>query len=142
MIAPLISLEAEMATNIVKDYHCEGELKIDYDDSPDRDRAGNGLELFPLINQSLGVNKLLDWQMSPSEKVALIFLLQHLKPKVAIEIGTGFGGSLQVLAQFCDRVYSIDVDPDVPSRLAGRFPNVEYLSWTLAVWEGVRRRRT
>jgi len=66
--------------------------------------------------------------MSPSEQVAMVFLLEHLRPKVAIEIGTRFGGSLQVLAQFCDRVYSIDIDPDVPKRLAGKFPNVEYLT--------------
>src|SRR5215469_5086572 len=71
---------------------------------------GNGLGLFPLINQSLATQKLLDWMMSPSEKVALIFLLEHLRPKVAIEIGTKYGGSLQVLAQLCDRVCSIDVD--------------------------------
>lgn len=65
--------------------------------------------------------------MSPPEKVALIFLLEHLRPKVAIEIGTRYGGSLQVLSQFCHRVYSIDVDPDIPRRLEGKFPNVEYL---------------
>jgi hypothetical protein len=116
-----------MARDIARDYDCEGELKVDYDDSPNRDEAGNGLTLFPLINQSLGTKKLLDWMMSPSEKVSLIFLLEHLRPKVAIEIGTRFGGSLQVLAQFCDRVYSIDVDPDIPRRLEGKFPNVEYL---------------
>src|SRR5262249_36559744 len=100
---------------------------VNYDDSPDRDEAGNGLTLFPLINQSLGTPKLLDWMMSPSDKVALIFLLEHLRPKVAIEIGTRYGGSLQVLSQFCHRVYSIDVDPDIPRRLEGKFPNVEYL---------------
>ena len=65
--------------------------------------------------------------MSPAEQAALVFLLEHLRPKVAIEIGTRFGGSLQVLAQFCDRVYSLDVDPEVPQRLEGKYSNVEYL---------------
>jgi hypothetical protein len=123
----LIELGTKMTRDIGQDYDCEGELKVNYDDSPDRDQAGNGLTLFPLINQSLGTPKLLDWAMSPSEKVALIFLLEHLRPKVAIEIGTYKGGSLQVLSQFCHRVYSIDVDPDIPRRLEGKFPNVEYL---------------
>jgi hypothetical protein len=76
------------------------ELKIHYNDSPDRERAGNGLESLPLINESLGADSLLDWWMTPSERVALIFLLEHLKPEVAIEIGTMFGGSLQALARF------------------------------------------
>jgi hypothetical protein len=116
-----------MTADMIQSYPFDGELKIDYDDSPDRDKAGNGLDLFPLINQSLRKDKLLDWMMSPSEKVALIFLLSYLRPKVAIEIGTKYGGSLQALTQFCDRVYSIDVDPDVRSRLEGKFPNVEYL---------------
>jgi hypothetical protein len=123
----LIELGTKMTRDIGQDYDCEGELKVNYDDSLDRDEAGNGLTLFPLINQSLGTPKLLDWMMSPSEKVALIFLLEHLRPKVAIEIGTYKGGSLQVLSQFCHRVYSIDVDPDIPRRLEGKFPNVEYL---------------
>ena len=59
--------------------------------------------------------------------VALIFLLEHLRPKVAIEIGTEDGGSLQVLSHFCDRVFAIDRDQDVPRRLEGKFSNVEYL---------------
>ncbi len=105
----------------------EGELKVNYDDDPDKEKAGNGLDLFPLINQAIGAADLQNWMMSPSEKVALIFLLEQLRPKVAIEIGTRFGGSLQVLANFCDRVYSIDIDPEVPQRLNGKFPNVEYL---------------
>ena len=46
---------------------------------------------------------------------------------MAIEIGTRFGGTLQVLARFCERVYSLDIDPEVPRRLEGKYPNVEYL---------------
>jgi hypothetical protein len=104
------------------------DLIIHYSDSPDRARAGNGLESFPLINKSLEIDDLLDWWMTPAERVGLIFLLEHLKPKVAIEIGTMHGGSLQVLSHFCDHVYSIDTDPSVARRLEGKFPNVEYLT--------------
>ena len=69
----------------------------------------------------------LAWQMSPSEQVMIRNLVKHLKPKAAIEIGTRFGGSLQVLAKFCDRVYTLDNDPKVEDRLKGRFDNVDYL---------------
>jgi hypothetical protein len=65
--------------------------------------------------------------MSPSERAMLMFLLEHLRPSAAIEIGTRFGGSLQVLARQCGRVYSLDIDPEVKERLKGRFQNVEYL---------------
>jgi hypothetical protein len=117
----------EMSANVLNFGDSASELKIHYNDSPDTERAGNGPESFPLINESLGADSLLDWWMTPSERVALIFLLEHLKPKVAIEIGTMFGGSLQALARFCTRVYSIDTDPSVAHRLQGKFPNVEYL---------------
>jgi len=105
-----------------------GEITIHYDDDSDLGRAGQGLQSFPLMNVALRARKLEYWLMSPAEQVALVFLLEHLRPKVAIEIGTQFGGSLQALAQFCDRVYSIDIDPDVPKRLASKFPNVEFLT--------------
>lgn len=116
-----------MVSDRLRFQEIKGELEISYPGDSDRERAGKGLELFPLINYALGTDKLQNWMMACSEKVALIFLLEHLHPKVAIEIGTRDGGSLQVLAQFCDRVYSIDTDPDVPRRLAGKFSNVEYL---------------
>jgi hypothetical protein len=102
-------------------------LEIAYDDDEDKLKAGLGLESFPLINQALENNGLQYWEMSPSERVALIFLLEYLKPKVAIEIGTRHGGSLQVISHFSGRVYSLDIDPEVPARLKGQFHNVEYL---------------
>ena len=80
-----------------------------------------------LLAQVLRTDPSLEWQMTPSEQVMVMHLVEHLKPKAAIEIGTRFGGSLQVLAKFCDRVYSLDIDPEVQDRLKGRFENVEYL---------------
>lgn len=103
------------------------ELKTLYSDDPDPEQAGQGLASFPLIHQALGQKSLRYWMMSPAEQVAMVFLLEHLRPKVAIEIGTRFGGSLQVLSRFCERVYSLDIDPEVPQRLEGKHPNVEYL---------------
>ena len=80
-----------------------------------------------LLAEVLRTDPSLEWQMTPSEQVMVMYLVEHLKPKAAIEIGTRFGGSLQVLAKFCDRVYSLDIDPEVQDRLKGRFENVEYL---------------
>ncbi len=59
--------------------------------------------------------------------MSLIYFLQNLKPKIAIEIGTHLGGSLQVLSHFSSKVYSLDIDPKVPQQLAGKYSNVEYL---------------
>jgi Cephalosporin hydroxylase len=105
----------------------DDELKVHYADDPDLDKAGQGLAFAPMVFQLLGGDRTLYWLMSPSEQVAMVYLLEHLRPKVAIEIGTRFGGSLQVLDRFCERVYSLDIDPEVPGRLEGRFSNVEYV---------------
>jgi hypothetical protein len=88
---------------------------------------GRGLAIAPFIRDVLGGELLRFWEMSPAEQTALVFLLQQLRPRAAIEIGTRFGGSLQVLSRFCRRVWSLDIDPDVPERLRGRFANVEYV---------------
>jgi Cephalosporin hydroxylase len=105
----------------------DDELKVHYADDLDPDTAGLGLAFAPMIFRSAGGHCSLDWMMSPAEQVAMVYLLEHLQPNVAIEIGTRFGGSLQILARFCDRVYSLDIDPEVPKRLEGRFSNVEFL---------------
>jgi hypothetical protein len=103
------------------------DLWVYYPNDPDLEKAGQGLVMAPFVRPFLGADRLLFWMMSPAEQAAFIFLLSHLRPQVAVEIGTFWGGSLQVLSRFCGRVYSLDSDPDVPRRLAGRFPNVEYI---------------
>ena len=103
-------------------------LKIYHADDPDPEKAGQGLGTAPLLENLFPVESLRYWQMSPAEQMGLIYLLQQLRPKVAIEIGTRFGGSLQVLAKYCEKVYSLDIDPEVPARMAGQYKNVEYLN--------------
>jgi hypothetical protein len=66
------------------------------------------------------------WQMTTCERFVLLGLLKRLRPKLSLEVGTYQGGSLQTLARFSENVISIDRDPDVPRRLAGRFRNVEF----------------
>jgi hypothetical protein len=70
----------------------------------------------------------LEWHMTRNEKYCFIKLLEMAKPKVAIEIGSLKGGSLQVLSRYCQQVYSIDIDPGVEERLKGKFDNVEFIT--------------
>jgi hypothetical protein len=102
-------------------------IAVYYATDHDPEKAGQGLATAPFVGQALGQDSLSYWMMSPAEQTALVFLLQQQRPDVAIEIGTRFGGSLQVLSRYCGKVYSLDIDPDVPRRLEGRFPNVEYI---------------
>jgi hypothetical protein len=66
--------------------------------------------------------------MADCEKLALLGLLRRLQPKLALEIGTYQGGSLQAIARYSEKVISVDIDPGVATRLAGKFSNVEFRS--------------
>jgi hypothetical protein len=57
-----------------------------------------------------------NWQMLLPERMALTGLLSRLRPHRALEVGVYYGGSLSLIAQFCDRVWALDIDPDVPNR--------------------------
>src|SRR5262245_17223793 len=59
-----------------------------------------------------------NWQMLTSERIALTGLLARLRPRRALEVGVYYGGSLSLIAPFWDRVWALDVDPEVPSRFA------------------------
>lgn len=65
-----------------------------------------------------------NWQMLTSERMALTGLLARLRPRHALEVGVYYGGSLSLIAQFCDRVWALDNDPAVPTRFSIP-PNVE-----------------
>lgn len=70
----------------------------------------------------------LHWQMTSCERFALQNLLSRLRPSLSLEIGTYLGGSLQALSRFSDAVISVDIDPGVEERLAGKFPNVRFVA--------------
>jgi hypothetical protein len=57
-----------------------------------------------------------NWQMLIPERIALTGLLARLRPRRALEVGVFHGGSLSLIAQFCERVWALDVDPEVPLR--------------------------
>lgn len=66
------------------------------------------------------------WWMTFTERLALIGLLHLIKPRLSIEIGTHYGGSLAVIAHYSERVFALDLDPTIPERLRD-FRNVEFV---------------
>ena len=52
----------------------------------------------------------LPWEMSRVERMAFQHLLGNLQPTIALEVGTGDGGSLQAIMQYANEAISIDVD--------------------------------
>ena len=57
-----------------------------------------------------------EWQMTFGERAAIEGMLAQLRPRVAIEIGTAEGGSLERIAYYSERVHSFDiVRPQLPA---------------------------
>lgn len=69
-----------------------------------------------------------DWLMAYGERCALVGLLQSVGPQVAIEIGTGNGGSTIALSQFAEKVYSIDIARNYSADLRRNLTNVEFIT--------------
>lgn len=63
-----------------------------------------------------------EWQMSLGERAAIEGLLASLEPRLALEIGTAEGGSLERIAAHSDHVHAIDLSDEL---LTQRPPNVE-----------------
>jgi hypothetical protein len=77
---------------------------------------------------TVGLDATIEWQMQPAEQTALVALLNGLRPAVAIEIGTRYGGSLQVLCRYAGRVISLDIDPTCRDRLGAKHPKAEFIT--------------
>jgi hypothetical protein len=67
------------------------------------------------------------WSMLRAEQATLIQVLKSIKPKVAIEIGTYNGGSLQVISDYSEKVYAIDLTPSYRDQRCDNLLNVDYL---------------
>lgn len=78
--------------------------------------------------QLIGIDPSIEWQMESSEQLALLALLQNMKPECAIEVGSRWGGSMQILSRFAKRVISCDIDPTCKERLGSRYPNAEFVT--------------
>ena len=70
----------------------------------------------PLLSRS-------NWQMAPGERAALEGLLADVKPRLAIEIGTAQGGSLERIAAHSEEVHTFDFEGQVDE---AAFPNVTF----------------
>jgi hypothetical protein len=75
-------------------------------------RRGGG----PLLSRS-------DWQMAPGERAALEGVLADVKPRLAIEIGTAQGGSLERIAAHSEEVHAFDFEAQVDP---AAYPNVTF----------------
>ena len=64
------------------------------------------------------------WQLSPSERLIIIGLLELLRPASVLEIGHRFGGCTEWLNKYAQEVYTVDIDPSVVDSSL-RFPNVK-----------------
>lgn len=53
------------------------------------------------------------WMMNPAERLAIIGLLEILRPRRALEIGHGFGGFTRVLSRYAAEVHTVDVEARV-----------------------------
>ncbi|MFY0650420.1 MAG: class I SAM-dependent methyltransferase [Cyclobacteriaceae bacterium] len=68
----------------------------------------------------------LHWQMTRCEKYAFIGLLEHIRPKYSLEIGTYKGGSLQVISRYSEKVHCVDINDNYVNDLSGKFENVSF----------------
>jgi glycosyltransferase involved in cell wall biosynthesis len=90
-------------------------------------RSFECLQNQKLLESALYPHCLCDnWQMHDSERMGLMALLARHKPVCSIEIGTYGGGSLSLIAQYSNFVFSIDIDESIPGRF--QFPNVSFLT--------------
>src|SRR5687768_10292761 len=76
----------------------------------------------------IGLDPAIEWQMQPGEQPALVALLAGLRPKVSIEIGSRYGGSIQVLHAYSERIISLDIDPTCRDRLGVTYPKAEFVT--------------
>lgn len=64
-----------------------------------------------------------NWQMALGERVAIEGLLAQIRPKLAIEIGTAQGGTLERIATYSDEVHTMDLGHEVER---AQFENVTF----------------
>lgn len=81
-----------------------------------------------------------NWMMSPSERLALIGLLQTIKPRCTLELGCADGGLTRWLSKYSDSVITVDMDSKVKDVTRG-LTNVTALSMTtLEAFDWLRAR--
>ncbi|MEA5597536.1 glycosyltransferase [Rivularia sp. UHCC 0363] len=92
--------------------------------SPDSNMKFDVLNWEDLLYPHCLLNR---WQMHDSERMALTGILARHQPKCSVEVGTYYGGSLSLISQYSNMVFSIDIDSEVPLRLPP-MENVSFLT--------------
>ena len=69
----------------------------------------------------------IEWQMETSEQMCLLAFAQELRPECVVEVGSRFGGSMQVFSRYAKRVISCDIDPTCQDRFGHKYPNAEFI---------------
>lgn len=87
------------------------------------------------LESNLGL-KNSNWLMSTSEKIALIGLLQCLKPKSVIEFGYHLGGATKWLSEFSEQVITVDTNKNVLNAQK-EFNNV--VAWNCLTTTAIKR---
>jgi hypothetical protein len=73
------------------------------------------------------IDPTVEWQMETSEQMCLLALAQKLRPECVVEVGSRFGGSMQVFSRYAKRVISCDIDPTCRERFGHKYPNAEFI---------------
>lgn len=81
-----------------------------------------------------------NWMMSPSERLALIGLLQTIEPRCTLELGCADGGLTRWLSKYSESVITVDTDSKVKDVTRG-ITNATALSMTtLQAFDWIRAR--
>lgn len=68
-----------------------------------------------------------EWLMTQQERMAIINLLDRIRPECSVELGTLYGGSLSAISRFSKKVYTLDIDASCRDNLKDKFKNVEFI---------------
>lgn len=78
-------------------------------------------------NKSAASTFINHWEMENHERAIFHYLLNEIKPKISLEIGSRSGGSIQFLCSISEKVYCIDCDHEIEQRLTDKgLKNIEF----------------
>ena len=75
------------------------------------------------IDNLLGLEKSQYWMMAPNERLAIIGIINIIKPISVLELGYASGGCTEYLSKYSKNVYTVDIDKKV-LEVSGTFKNV------------------
>lgn len=68
-----------------------------------------------------------EWEMVTPERIVFQTIVERLRPRKSLEIGSRNGGSLQILKRFSQNVVCVDIDETLPTRLGSAFGCVDFV---------------